>query len=316
MQARIESNQDLNKNSYLQAIADRLVTNPGAPTDWGTKNTTPANFGLAAGTTFTYELDTDKLCRLNSQNNCSLSYAEIANAAKLTNIALKISLSQLMTIDIKQTSNQTYDDRTYFGFKVATSVNSKPSSATLHCYIIAYNYKTNLTDFTTSQGTGEFTVAIPSAAADHALLVVFARASFDDRITAYAVYNFASAIQETCPGNTMLALSPLDYTLSFIENSTLTVDDVYALSFSYQQKVSSLQNSQCPIPRLVDSSPIVLVACGNNHTSYLQEWTAYPQVPLTIGARFNGGEQNVFRYLVTVNGVLYQLDLTFGDVPY
>ena len=37
MQTRIASTQDINKDSYLKAIADHIVTNPGSPVDWGTK---------------------------------------------------------------------------------------------------------------------------------------------------------------------------------------------------------------------------------------------------------------------------------------
>ena len=60
---------------------------------------------------------------------------------------------------------------------------------------------------------------------------------------------------------------------------------------------------------------MVLVVCGFNGADFFQEWTAYPQVPLKAGANFAGSEQNVFSYIVTVNGVLYRLDLSLGDLP-
>ena len=89
----------------------------------------------------------------------------------------------------------------------------------------------------------------------------------------------------------------------------------YVFSYSYQQQLSSLEGSQAAIPKLLDKSPLVLVFEGINGTDYFQEWTAYPQIPLKIGANFEGSEQNIFSYIVTVNGVLYRLDLSLGDLP-
>ena len=108
MQTSINSTQDINKDSYLQAIADHIITNPGAPVNWGTSSSVPDDFGLAAGSsTIPYELDIDKITRLNNLNNYSLSYFDMENAAKLNNIALGITVSQVMSINIEQTSNST-----------------------------------------------------------------------------------------------------------------------------------------------------------------------------------------------------------------
>ncbi len=60
---------------------------------------------------------------------------------------------------------------------------------------------------------------------------------------------------------------------------------------------------------------LVLIVEGINGTNHFQEWTAYPQIPLKIGANFEGSEQNIFSYIVTINGVLYRLDLSLGDLP-
>ena len=97
MQTRIADTQDINKDSYLKAIADRIITNPGTPTNWGTK-VLPVDFGLAVNSSDSpYELDIDKISRLNNHNNYSLSYLDLSNATKLNNIALGIRVSQLIT---------------------------------------------------------------------------------------------------------------------------------------------------------------------------------------------------------------------------
>ena len=115
MQTSINSTQDINKDSYLQAIADHIITNPGAPVNWGTSSSVPADFGLAAASsTIPYELDIDKITRLNNLNSYSLSYVDMENAAKLNNIALGITVSQVMSINIEQTSNSTKDNQCIF----------------------------------------------------------------------------------------------------------------------------------------------------------------------------------------------------------
>jgi hypothetical protein len=94
------------------------------------------------------------------------------------------------------------------------------------------------------------------------------------------------------------------------------VEHAYVLSYAYTQPLSIVGNQQCSIPRLVDTSPLILVASGHEGSVYFAEWTAYPQVPLQSGSNFGGSEKNVFSYLVTVGGVLYRLDLTLGDVTH
>ena len=183
----------------------------------------------------------DKICRLNSLNNYSLSYPELSNAAKLSNIALGIRVSQLMTVNVQQSSNFTVGGDTSFTFTVSTSIDSKPTSANLHCYVAADNYLTEINGTIPDIGVGQVTIQIPTAKTDNALLIVFARASIDDRITSYAIYNFANSTQESTPSSTDLALSPLDYTLSLNDSSPgLTVQNSYVFSYSYQQTISSI----------------------------------------------------------------------------
>lgn len=318
LQATIASTQDVNKDSYLKAIADHIITSPGAPADWGASSALPSDFGLAASdSTLPYIVDVDKITRLSSLCNYTLPYVDISNAAKLNNIALGITVSQLMTVNISQSSNSTVGSDTSFVFTLSTSIDSNPTAASLHCYVAADNYLTDFTAALPDNGTGQVAVQIPTAAADNALLIVFARASIDDRITSYAIYNFATSTQELTPSSTALSLSPVDYTLSL--NSTapgFVVQGSYVFSYSYQQPLSGVGGAQTPIPQLIDHSPLVLVVFGLNGANFFQEWTAYPQVPLQAGANFAGQEQNVFSYVVTVNGVLYRLDLSLGDMPH
>jgi hypothetical protein len=317
MQTTINSTKDINKESYLKAIADHIITNPGTPTNWGISSSVPADFGLAASPyTTPYELDIDKITRLNNLNNYSLSFPDMANAAKLNNIALGFTVSQVMSINIEQLSNSIVGNDVSFTFAILTSIDSEPTSASLNCYVVANNYLSDITNSTSGIGVGSVTIQIPSTSTGNAMLLVFARASFDDRITSYAIYNFLNSTQESAPSNNILTLTPLNYTLSFTTNSTdLTIQNGYVFSYTYQQNLISMQGTtQYPIPMIIDKSPFVIVLCGFNNGTYFQEWTSYPQIPLKAGSNFENSEQNVFSYLVTINNVFYKVGVSFGDV--
>lgn len=317
MQVRIDNTQSINEQSYLQSIANYIVTNPGSPTNWGTNGSIPTDFGLATNqSTVPYQVDIDKITLLNSLNSYSLSYLDILNSAKLSNIALGIAVSQIMDITIQSTGNSTNGDVTSFTFSVSTAINAEPVSATLSCYTIADSYQNNITAVTSAVGSGTFAVQVPNSAGDNALVVVFARANFDDQITSYAVYNLENSSQETTPSSGDLTLSPLNYQLNLSTNSSaLTVQNGYVLTYGTEQNLpASTSAMQYPIPQVVDKSPYIIVVCGLDNGEYFQQWVSYPQVPFNAGATLSDSQQNVFTYTVTINGVLYQLELTLGGI--
>jgi hypothetical protein len=315
METRIDNTKNINEQSYLQAIADNIVTSPGTPGNWGTSGQLPTDFGLAASpSTITYALDADKITRLNSLNNDSISYFDLENAAKLNNLALGITVSQIMDINLEPAANYASGNVVYFTFAVSTSIDSEPVSASLNSYVVANDYLFNITSSTSNVGSGYDTVQIPTAATGNAMVIVFARASFDDRITSYAIYNLADSAQETVTNSNFLTLSPLNHELNFITNSSdLTIQNSYVFSYAYQQPLAYTSGAtQCAIPNLVDKSPLIIVACGSNGGEYFQQWVSYPQVPLKAGSDFSGSQQNVFSYTVTINGVLYKLEVSLG----
>jgi hypothetical protein len=314
LHARITSTQDINKDSYLRAIADRIATNPGTPVDWGTGTSVPQDFGLAQSqSSIPYELDIDKISRLNSQNNASFNYAEMVNSAKLNSIAFGLGVTQIISIGIEQIENHTVGSDITFTFQITTNINSKPTDASLQYYVVANNYLTSATGVA-SNGYGEITVQAPSASIDHALLVLFARNPLDDRITAYSIYNFATGTQQSTPNNTSVTLSMSDYTVTcLLKSPNVTVQNGYVLSYNTESNLAPLSSTQFTVPKLIEKSPLIILVYGVDD-GYFQEWTAYPQIPLTTGSNFEGSEQNIFSYVVTINGVLYRLNISLGDV--
>jgi hypothetical protein len=316
MQDRIDSMQDLNKDAYLRNIAEHIVTSCGTPIDWGASGAVPSSFGLAeSGSPYVYALDIDKISRLNSQNGYSLSYFQVSTAARLNNIALGVSVSQMLSVTATLSATSSIGDETAYTFEVSVSQASGPTSASLQCYVVAKDFVSNVFDTTSSAGVGYVTVQIPNASNGPALLIVFARATFDDRATAYGAYAFAHLSQEPSPNHTFLGLSPLNYTLSVETNFPgITIEQAYAFSYAYQSNLTSTSATTYAIPEFVDKSPTALVISGLNGTTSFVEWTAYPDVPLDFGADFENSEQNVFVYNVLVKGTLYKLALSFGDV--
>jgi hypothetical protein len=317
MQIRINSLQDLNKDDYLKTIAEQIVTHVGTPEDWGSSSSTiPESFGLDSSTSpYLYELDIDKITRLSSQNNYSLSYFQVSQAARLDNLALGISLSQLLTITTQLSGNDTNGDATTYTFTISVSQAQGPINASLHCYVTAKDFLTDVYNTTSSAGVGAVSVQIPNSSAGPALLVVFARASFDERLTAYGVYSFTHLSQEPSPNRTFLGLGPLNYTLNLNPKSPdITIEDSYAFSYAYQSNLTSTSSTTYAIPAFLDKSPIVLVVSGHNDTASFVEWAAYPDIPLEFGANFDNSEKNVFVYTISVKDALYKLTLSFGDV--
>ena len=316
MQAQINSMQDLNKEAYLRNISEHLATSPGTPTDWGTTGVVPSSFGLSdSDSSILYALDIDKISRLNSQNAYALSYFQVLQAARLNSIALGISISQMLSITTTLYVTSSIGDETAYTFQISVNQASGPTAVSLQCYVVAQDFVADASNTTSSAGVGYVTVQIPNASSGPALLIVFGRASFDDRITSYGTYSFSHLSQEPSPNHTFLGLSPLNYTLSIEENfPDITVDHGYAFSYAYQSNLTSTSPSTYAIPDFVDKSPTVLVISGLNDTTPFVESTAYPNIPLDFGADFENSERNVFVYTVLVKGTLYKLALSFGDV--
>jgi hypothetical protein len=311
----MNSLQDLNEEEYLRKIVEYVTVNSGSPANWGENQTvTPEAFGLAKNGSLTpYELDVDKICRLNSQNAYALTYLDILEALKLKKVALRITVSQLMNISIALTSNETIGDSTRYSFKVYVSRNETPIAVVLHCYVIARNFLNDTYSSTSSGGQGFVDVEIPNSSNGTVLLVVFARTPYDARITAYGVYAFGHLSSESSSNNTFLELSPLNYTLHVNPKySNVSLETGYALSYSYESNLTSTSNVTYAIPEFLDSSPTVLIVTGLNTSTFFIEWTAYPQVPLEIGASFENAECFSFSYIVTINKAFYKLNVQCG----
>jgi hypothetical protein len=218
-----------------------------------------------------------------------------------------------LDIDVTLDSNVTVDDSTLYSFNVFVNRNQVPVETNLQCYIFAYNFFNDTSSTTSSNGQGIVEATIPDSSNGTALLVVFARASYDQRITAQTVYAFGHLASEPAPNNTFLNLSPVNGTLEVDSKvSDVSLDDAYVFSYGYESDLTSTSNETYTIPDFLDSSPQVLVVVGWSSSDFFVEWVTYPQIPLEMGANFEDAECFSFNYLVTIDGVLYRLNVQCG----
>jgi hypothetical protein len=303
-------------------ISKYLLLNGGAPSDWGQSNQTiPATFGLAdADLHNAYALDIDKVSRLNSENLYAMSYAQIFTVLKMSDVSLRIEIKPIFDVTINLTATFQSANETSYLFEILTQKNGIPIQAELKCYAIAEDFlETN--HVYASNGETRFNLTIPNDVGGPSLLVAFAKTTYDPRIVSFGAYAFAHDSTNPMPKNTFVRLSPLNHSLttSFVY-PRINLSKVYALTIDYysilEQTASSNQSATYDIPYFLDPSPTLLVATGWNSTVFFTEWTAYPQIPLQIGADFAGTSalSNVFAYthVISINSALYECTVWLG----
>lgn len=317
LNAHINGLQDLNEEEYLRAISENFLSSCGSPADWGTDRiSVPETLGLAKNDSiYPNELDIDKVCRLNSQNAFALTYPQILRATRLKNIAWGMSVSQLMNISVDPSSNSTSDDFTTYTFRVYITQDGRPVATSLHYYLVARDFLFDAYNSTSTEGTSHIDAKIPNASNGTALLIVLAKATYDLRITAYAMRPFGHLSPEPQPNGYFLNLSPLNCTLSIDSNrSDIVLEKSHSFSYGYHSDLTSTSNTTYAIPTVLETSPIVLVISGSSSSTFFIEWTTYPQIPLEAGADFQRSECHSFNYIVTIKKTLYKLTLRFGGI--
>jgi hypothetical protein len=316
MQTQINNMQELNQQDYLRNIANHIVTSYGDPTNWGSNNNVPTSFGLSTNNSDRlYELDVDKITRLNSLNDYSISYYAAFTAARLHNIAFGVSVSQMLDVNVVLIGNAAIENGIEYTFQISVSQDTGPVRADLHSYIIANNFTGTASNSTSDSGVGQITVDVPNSSNGTSTLLVFARATYDDRLTSFSVFPFQHLSESPQTNQSFVSISPLNYTLNLRTNyPNITIQNAYAFTYTHQSNLNFSSNNSYPIPNFLDNSPIILMVQSKNGSISYNDWTAYPEVPLSFGADFSHSEINAFIYPVIINNVLYKLTLLFGDV--
>ena len=316
MMTRINS-WKMNEEPYLRILYESILSETGSPSNWGSdSNVKPSEFGLAnTNSRYPTALDVDKVTRLNPQNDFALSYTDILSAARLTDLALKISISQIMNVRISLESKSSQGNSTVYTFRISVNQDSGPVTAFLHCYAIARDLLQDVYNSTSTNGIGYASFQIPNTSNGTAAVIAFARATQHQMMTACSTQLFAHLSNEPPTNQTLLDLTPLNYTLHVSPKSgNTTIESYKAFSFSYQTDLHKVTNASRQIPKMLDASPIVLIVTGTNSSSNFIEGTTYPEVPFETGSNFNNSESHAFSGIATIQNTLYKVTIDFGDV--
>jgi len=314
----LSHNNDVERYEHL---AKYILLNPGTPSNWGSDpEIVPNSFGLAfANSPHPYQLDIDKVSRLNDENAYSLTYLQVLEAFGVRDVGLRMEIKPLFDLSVDLVSNSTEGNETTYTFDVVTRKSELPISAQLSCYVISRDYVDNVVSSTSSSGNGSVSVTVPNLANGTALLVSFARV--ETQIVTFNVYPFSHNSSTTPePNGTFMRLSPLNYTLnvsfSYPDEQVLRAQVfTYNYTFEMTQTAGDNQTAEYSVPHLLDASPMIMAITGVNASSIFAEWVSYPQLPIEIGADLSdlGAAAKVvpLTYIVTINSALYEFTVKF-----
>jgi hypothetical protein len=303
-------------------ISKYLLLNVGTPSNWGQDSEAiPEQFGLAKASSLEpYELDIDKVSRLNSGNFYALSYGQMFTALGMSDVSFRIEIRPFFEVAVNLTATFSGANETVYQFEILTRKHGVPIQTELKHYVIAENYFEGSMAYV-SEGETYVNVTLPNGVKGPALLAVFAKAVSNSKIVSFEAYTFAHNSSEPEPENTFVRLSPLNHTLDASPVfSGMNLSTTYALTCGYKTILAEIsstnQSTEYAIPHFLDSSPMILVVTGWNSTSFFAEWVAYPEIPVHLGADFADLTtlSNVFvnTYAVEVDSVLYECSILLG----
>ena len=306
---------------WHRRLCEYLLLSSGTPQNWGEiKESNPSTLGLASLTQKPYELNPDKISRLNSENIYSLTYQEILKAFGTSDFSLNIKVHPLFEVSINLTASHIEGATTTYTFKMTTAKSGYTLATALKCYITLETYISTISTTTDQNGTGYVNVTLPNSLSGPALLVTFAKAETYSQVMSFNAYTFSHNNPDTPePNKTFLQLSPIEQTLTAsLQKPNLTVQNAYVFTYNYQfdlpQITSENQTLEYRIPKLLEASPVIFVLNGNNASNAFTEWCTYPQVPLEIGADFNDltSKSNTIAqpYIVSINSIFYESIIT------
>lgn len=309
----------------FQHLASNLLLTTGSPSAWGQlKSTMPSSLGLArAGAIIPYELDADKVTRLNSENVCSLNYSDLWEAFGVKDVSFQIEIKMLFELSIQLVSNFTQSSQTTYEFQVSAKKSGIPISASLRSYVVLRDFINETESSTSSSGVATVTLGIPSSINGTALLLVFAKSAVNPQVISFNAHAFSHNSISPLPNGTFTGLSPLNYVLNAsLAYATTEVIKAQVFTFSYNfsltEKAQGIQTVEYLVPRLIDTSVSVMVLTGANGSASFAEWVTYPQVPLQIGADFSesiaGSRVAVHSQIVTINSALYEVVTKWGGL--
>ncbi len=323
-QPHIQGTLDSGTVEHYKALAEYILLNTGTPSEWGqNKDAVPSLFGLASTTQLPYELDLDKVTRLNGNNTYSVSYESMLAALGVKEMSLNIRIHPLFDISINMSSKQSGLTESNYSFRIQASRSGYPVETWLHCYAVIKDHLVRTSASTDPDGVGYVEITLPNSLNGTALLVAFARLKAHNRIVAHGAFAFGHNAVNLKPNHTFAQLNPINNVLnaSYVHPS-VNVSNAYALTcnhnFTLLRTVIGNQTEEYHIPQVSEASTMILVISGANSSQAFTEWVSYPQIPLEAGPSVTGASSKTtavaFVYLVSVDTVLYKASITVWEV--
>lgn len=291
-------------------IGRHMLMSRGEPADWGSGGT-PILLGFASGDE-DYELDIDKVTRLNPSNAYAINYSSLWQALGVDDVSFWIEVEPLFDLSLNLTYSQNRGDTTVYTFSASTTRDGYPLPTQVSYYIAVRNSTYSNYGSTDDDGAGSVQFTLPNSNNGTAILVGIAKA--EASIVSHCVLPFYHNSTSPEPAGTYATLSPLDYELSvdLSQGATIWNAAVFSLDYSYNLTAEGANYS---IPKLLDGSPIILTLTGVNASSHWAEWVAYPQVPLEMGADMSDdyivSDVALTSFVVEIKGALYRFNIRF-----
>jgi hypothetical protein len=305
-----------------KGLAEYLLLSPGNPANWGKKTTVPSAFGLSSETRQAYELDIDKVTRLNSDNINAITYADILDTLGTPDISVNMRIHTLFEVSIDLVSKQNQGSTTTYTFQITTTKSGFPISTWLRAYTSIETH-IEATVSNAANGASMINTSLPNSLNGTAILLVFAQTKAHPRIMAFDAYLFGHNSDSPPPNHTFLGLSPLSHVLNVsFRDQTVELLHAHVFTYTYNFTLSPAstgsQTLEYAIPHLLEPSPMILLVNGKNASTSFVEWTAYPQLPLEIGPNIGDStaRSNAVAavYVVSVGSVLYESVITCRSV--
>jgi len=310
-----------NLQERYESLSKYLLLNEGRPSSWGSTSETPTALGFAKAESDTpYDLDIDKVSRLNSKNLDIISYEQMFTILGIPEVSFRIEVEPVFQVAVNLTSMSQASNETLYKFEALTKKDGAPVQAELRSYVVAEEYlESNNTQL--SNGRTLLNITIPNNVSGPALLLVSARSLSNPKANSFTGYTFEHNSTAPLPEGSFLGLSALNYRLNAsLTDAGIDLSTAYALSFNYSATLNQIsksnQSALYDIPHFLDPGPTLIVVTGWNFTNFFTEWTVYPQIPARNGADFQSSttlsDVFAYRYLVTVDSALYKCEIWFG----
>ena len=305
-----------------QTLGLQFLLNTGQPSDWGRTGNTPLIFGLAKnGASNPYELDADKLSRLNNLNAFSLKYSNIWTILGVKDVAFQIAIQPIFTVNATIVSNRINGTNVDYEFEATTNKEGQPIPSYLVGYLMVDDFITN-TKGLAPDGRGNLFFEVPESYIGSAIIILFAQSTADSKIVSSNGFNFDLHNRSLSFNEPTSELSPLNHTLfcnlskdaDILEAKAVNLAGNFSLNF-----ISKMDQSwEYSIPSIINSGPMALAITGNNGSSSFAEFVMYPQIPIKIGPNFDesvtGSKVSSENYVVCCNGALYEVVVRWSGI--